>query len=274
MKIATFYDHILDISRQEGISTVEALKLAREMGVEAVEASGNNIVGREDEMGQELAMADMAISTVPAYFDFGRDGDVERQATPILEAARFLGADKLLVIPGFFAEEDSPEQREAQLVCMEEGVNKLAELAAGYGVSLVMEEYDSELAPYSTMEGVRRFLDRCPGLSAAFDSGNFRFAAQDLLEAYDLLKDRIAHVHLKDRAYSQSNGEEPKMAVDGVPMYPAPVGGGDLPLEKLMDLLKRDGYDGIYTIEHYGSNMTLDYLRQSVAWVKEQLGKE
>ena len=247
MKIATFYDHILDISRQEGISTVEALKLAREMGVEAVEASGNNIVGREDEMGQELAMADMAISTVPA---------------------------KLLVIPGFFAEEDSPEQREAQLVCMEEGVNKLAELAAGYGVSLVMEEYDSELAPYSTMEGVRRFLDRCPGLSAAFDSGNFRFAAQDLLEAYDLLKDRIAHVHLKDRAYSQSNGEEPKMAVDGVPMYPAPVGGGDLPLEKLMDLLKRDGYDGIYTIEHYGSNMTLDYLRQSVAWVKEQLGKK
>lgn len=50
-KIATFYDHIVDVSRQEGCSVVEALKLARELGVEAVEASANNLVGREDEMG-------------------------------------------------------------------------------------------------------------------------------------------------------------------------------------------------------------------------------
>ena len=37
-KIATFYDHIVDVSRQESCSVVEALKLARELGVEAVEA--------------------------------------------------------------------------------------------------------------------------------------------------------------------------------------------------------------------------------------------
>ena len=103
-KIATFYDHIVDVSRQESCSVVDALKLARELGVEAVEASANNIVGREDEMGQELAMADLSISSVPSYFDFGRDFDVERQALPIVEAAQYLGADRLLVIPGFFQE--------------------------------------------------------------------------------------------------------------------------------------------------------------------------
>ena len=111
-KIATFYDHIVDVSRQESCSVVEALKLARELGVEAVEASANNIVGREDEMGQELAIADLSISSVPSYFDFGRDFDVERQALPIVEAAQYLGADRLLVIPGFFQEGDSPEERE------------------------------------------------------------------------------------------------------------------------------------------------------------------
>ena len=182
-KIATFYDHIVDVSRQESCSVVEALKLARELGVEAVEASANNIVGREDEMGQELAMADLSISSVPSYFDFGRDFDVERQALPIVEAAQYLGADRLLVIPGFFQEGDSPEEREAQLEGMVEGVNRLADLAAGYGLSLVMEEYDSEAAPFSSAAGMRYFLDRCPGLACAFDTGNFRFAGEDLLEA-------------------------------------------------------------------------------------------
>ena len=31
-KIATFYDHIVDISRQENMFVVDALKLARELG--------------------------------------------------------------------------------------------------------------------------------------------------------------------------------------------------------------------------------------------------
>lgn len=67
-KIATFYDHIVDISRQENMFVVDALKLARELGVEAVEASANNILGREDEFGQEIAMADMEISRHPRLF--------------------------------------------------------------------------------------------------------------------------------------------------------------------------------------------------------------
>ena len=271
-KIATFYDHIVDVSRQESCSVVDALKLARELGVEAVEASANNIVGREDEMGQELAMADLSISSVPSYFDFGWDFDVERQALPILEAAQYLGADRLLVIPGFFQEGDSPEEREAQLEGMVEGVNRLADLAAGYGLSLVMEEYDSEAAPFSSAAGVRYFLDRCPGLACAFDTGNFRFAGEDLLEAYDLLRDRVAHVHLKDRSFVQRNGEGPKVAMDGTPLYPCPVGGGDLPVAEVVSRLRRDGYGGIYTIEHYGASSALDYLRRSIGWVKEQLG--
>ena len=117
-KIATFYDHIVDISRQENMFVVDALKLARELGVEAVEASANNILGREDEFGQEIAMADMEISAIPAYFHFERDTDVKRQAAPILEAAQFLGAPRLLVIPGFWEEGASPQEREAQTAQM------------------------------------------------------------------------------------------------------------------------------------------------------------
>ena len=107
-KIATFYDHIVDVSRQESCSVVDALKLARELGVEAVEASANNLVGREDEMGQELAMADLSISSVPSYFDFGRDFDVERQALPIVEAAQYLGAVPAAGHPRVFSRRGIP----------------------------------------------------------------------------------------------------------------------------------------------------------------------
>ena len=44
-----------------------------------------------------------------------------------------------------------------------------------------------------------------------------------------------------------------------------------MPLEELMAQLKQDGYDGTYTIEHYGSNATLEYLRKSMEWVKARL---
>ena len=121
------------------------MKEAKALGIEKLEISGNNILGREDELGQELAYTELGISGIPAYFDFGRDLDVKKQSEPILEAARYLGADKLLVIPGFLQEQDSREVQEKQIQNMVDSVNALAELAAGYGVALVMEEYDLSL---------------------------------------------------------------------------------------------------------------------------------
>ena len=43
-------------------------------------------------------------------------------------------------------------------------------------------------------------------------------------------------------------------------------------LEDILAQLKRDGYDGVYTIEHYGANHALEYLKDSVAWVQARLG--
>lgn len=270
-RIATFYDHMKDIARQEGCTVVEAMQEAARLGVELLEISQNNILGREDELGQELAFTGLGISSIPSYFDFGRDTDVDKQSEPVLEAAKYLGADKLLVIPGFFQEGDGPEERERQTQSIADCINRLADKAANYGLSLVMEDFDSELAPYSTGAGLRRFLDSCPKLSCCFDTGNFRYMAEDELAVYELLKDRIGHVHLKDRAYAQANGEQPKTAIDGKNIYPAPVGYGELQIAEIIARLKRNGYDGAYTIEHYDSNATLDYLKKSAAWVKEHL---
>lgn len=262
-QIATFYDHIKDISRQRGISLMDAMGLARQLGVEALEVNQNNMIGREDEVGQELAFHDMSISAVPSYFDFGRDPDVARQALPTLEAASYLGAKKLLVIPGFLDQNDPPQERERQTQAMVDGVCRLAELAGQYGLSLVMEEYDNPAAPFSTTQGVLRFLQGCPALSACFDTGNFLPAGEEVLEAWEALKSRVGHVHLKDRGLA---GEG-----DARRMVPSPVGAGALPLAKAVELIRAQGYDGAYTLEFYNSPDTLSFLEQSVAWLKSQL---
>lgn len=266
-KIGLFYDHVNVLAREEKCSIQDALRFVREQGIELLEISQNNLVGREDEVCRELAWAGLGVSAVPAYFDFGRNDDIVRQCQPTLEAARFIGADKLLVIPGFLGEDDPPEERERQTLAMAEGINRLADMASGYGITLVMEDFDSQMAPFSTIDGVAGFLNRCPALSCCFDTGNFLFMGEDALAAYQRLKDRIAHVHLKDRSLSPILGDSPKTAVNGKTLYPCPVGAGEIPMEELLDRLARDGYSGDVILEFYGASPMKKAVEESVNWV-------
>ena len=270
-KICTFYDHVTDISKQEKISQEEALREVRNLGVELLEVSQNNLLGKEEEIGNTLSRAGLGISSIPSYFNFGVDTDVEKQSAPTLEAARKLGVKRILVIPGFFKKEDTPAQRETQIQNMIGCIDRLAELADKDGISLIMEDYDNVLAPFSTIEGVHRFVTQCPALSCCFDTGNFRFSAQDELTAYETLKDSITHVHLKDRAYRPIGEGHTITALDGQELYPAPVGSGDLNLGEIMVRLKRDGYQGDFSVEHYGAGNMLGFMKQSVNWVKERM---
>lgn len=269
MQLATFYDHMKDMAHEEKISLTEALQRLKALGITHMEVSVNNLLGREDEVGRELSFVGIEISSIPVWFDFGRDADVDRQSGPVLEAARYLGAKKILAIPGFFQEGDSPEEKNRQMESMAQCLNRLAEKAAGYGVSLVMEDYDSLLAPFSTAEGLEYFLERCPGLSCCFDTGNFPFAGEDPEEAYARLRGRITHVHLKDRAFSPRWGEYAVTAADGQLLYPAPVGKGEVPIGGILSRLVEDGYEGVCTIEHYGAQNMGAALEESVAWLRE-----
>ena len=271
-KLSTFYDHVSDIAKQEGISMPEALETVKALGIDLLEVSTNNLGEDFRAVGEEIARAGLAVSTIPAYFNFGTDTDVEKQSLPVLEAAGALGVGQILVIPGFIAPEvtDAAErkaQRDSMAVC----INRLGELAAKYGVSMIMEDFDNQTAPFATAEEVRGFLDDCPALDCCFDTGNFRYMAGDELEAYALLRDRIRYVHLKDRAYAGAPGEWAPAAIDGQKLYASPVGYGEMKIKKILELLKADGYTGPLSIEHYGAPNMLEYLKKSAEWVKSQM---
>ncbi len=266
--IATFYDHILDISKQEGCSVGEALQEAKKLGVAALEVSCFNTAGRAEELSHELASAGLGVTTMPAFFSFESDGEVENRAKGIFEDAKAIGAKTLLVIPGFIPEGEDPEECTRRRI---ERTKRLSELADREGLALTMEDFDNESSPIATSRGMLRFMDAVPGLSACFDTGNFYFAGEDALEAYERLRGRIGHVHLKDRALGTDFGTEQRRTTSGGPMNPSPVGAGVIPMGELLDRIRAGGYRGAYTIEHYGAAPMLECLKRSVEWLVQRL---
>jgi len=72
------------------------------------------------------------------------------------------------------------------------------------------------------------------GVYVTFDTTHIGTMSVDLLDAYDVFKDRIANIHLSD--------------YDGRSQHLLP-GKGHLPLEKLLMQVKRDRFEGIITLE-------------------------
>lgn len=268
--IATFYDHIADIAKQEGCSVPEALREAGKLGVTALEVSCFNTAGQADKLARELSEAGMDVTTMPSFFSFESDTDVESQAEKIFADAKTIGAKKLLVIPGFIPEGADREACPRQII---DCTKRLGELADRAGFVLTIEDFDNERSPISDSSGMLRFMDAVPGLTACFDTGNFYFAGEDALDAFERLRGRIGHVHLKDRSLTEDFGTEPRKTVDGSPMHPSPVGAGVIPMGELLEKFMDGGYNGPYTIEHYGAEPMLECLKRSVEWLRARLGE-
>lgn len=93
-------------------------------------------------------------------------------------------------------------------------------------------------------KGCKELMDNfaCDNFRAIFDFANFVQAPQDTLEAYELLKDYIAYIHVKDAFLK--NGS----------VVPAGMGDGNVAiiLKKLFD----SGYQGFLSLEPHLFNFT------------------
>lgn len=98
----------------------------------------------------------------------------------------------------------------------------------------------------------KKLLDAFGGKSfkAVFDFANFVQAKQDTMEAYELLKDHIAYVHVKDAVWESG-------AV-------VPAGMGDGQVAEILKKMLSDGYRGFLSLEpHLGDFDGFHLLEQS-----------
>lgn len=265
MKLAVFYHHIAEAAMQTGKSIDEILSAVKSFGIDYAEVDLGDILESESII-YALDRAEMKISSIYGFYNFSNSPDGSAGMRHVDLAAEY-GAEKIMIIPGFYTTADENihlKERENMIIA----THTLCRYAESKNIIPTIEDFDDFNSPIADAEGMLRFLERIPQLKVTFDTGNFMYSCQDELHAFSLLKDRIAHVHCKDRSLVCNQNCEEKLTVDGRAMYPSPVGKGCIKMKEIIHNLNSMGYDGIFTIEHFGADNQLEYIKKSAETLK------
>lgn len=140
----------------------------------------------------------------------------------------------------------SEEESKRHLELMIESFSELCRYAEGSGVTITFENQSEPRRPDSYAENIKTVLNAVDGLMYVFDSGNYFCVKRDTLQAYEMLKDRIVHIHAKDWTYSPYGD----FASADLPRYKgAPLGCGVVPLAEIAEKAKADNYKGSAVVE-------------------------
>lgn len=275
-KYSTFYHHISEAARERGCTMDEMLAQVRAWGIQYVELD-RDAIGTTDEeilaLGQQLARNDIKPASIYGHYGWDHDAALPTEDDLLLRQAKLLGCERIMIIPGFYsdlADSDNCAREQARMIA---GTKRLAELASAQGLTATIECYDHAKSPIATIEGMKAFTEAAPELCVTLETGNYLFSGDDILEAQQVFRQRVRHVHLKDRFLpSKAPGScpsgDPTTATTGLVMYPCPVGHGHIPMSTVLDELDKWGYEGVMTIEHFGVASYYDAIHDSITWLK------
>lgn len=149
----------------------------------------------------------------------------------------------------------------------------------GVTITLENEAHDATRSP----EGMRRIIEAMdsPRFRTNFDATNYYQSGYEAFPgAYEILKDLIAYVHIKNGCvFRPEFGHRPECrgghmtgTLAGNDIYYPVAGDGAVNIDGLMRRLREDGYDGWYTLEpHTTPEIALAYYREETAFVRERL---
>ena len=116
-----------------------------------------------------------------------------------------------------------------------ESLEKIAELAGGLGLQVLVENMDRT---FNSVDQIREALIRLPKIGFHLDAGhaNLNVERNRTGEFIAAFRDRLVHVHLSDNF-----GKSEDLHL--------PLGAGNIQWKKIIGLLKSSGYDGTITLE-------------------------
>ena len=241
-KISIFCDHIESIVRQQGISFAEAAAALKEAGYQGADI-------RVFQRPEEIRILDSlgfehACAITDIDYSKGEQKELEDATLAFMEEKGF---DRLLLVPGLVPADFTDADKNAE----RQRIAAFAARVAAKGYTIMVEDYDNNRSLCYNAERIDSLFAVSRDLELVFDTGNFLFAGEDAMEQFTHFRNRIAHVHLKDRT-----------APDDMACVPA--GEGCIPIAEIVRQLLADGYDGWLTVEQYGSRNMLEDSKTAI----------
>ena len=243
-EVAVDLDEQLAALAAEGIGHVE---LRSAWGVNVVDMDAALL----DRAARELEAAAAGVSAIgspvgKASLD-GHPSEELGRLRAALDAAERLGARLVRVFSFYVPDGRYAERRDEVLRRM----SAWATEAAARGVILVHENESNIYG--DTAERCRDLVESVgsPALRVAFDPANFvQCGVRPMTEAWPLLREHVAHVHIKDAVAVARDAPYPAPAPEGALMLSVrPAGEGDGEVRDLLRELDRCGYEGFLTLE-------------------------
>ncbi len=237
-KITGFADEIdgqLDVQ-------ISSLKKLNIKFVEMRGVDGNNLIYHDNAKVNEIKrkLNDAGISLSELGTPLGKIGITDsfdkhfEEFKRAVEIAHMMNTKNIRMF-SFYIPGDSVESRAKYRNEVFDRIGRFVDYARGNDVILLHENEKGiygEKAPEC-----RELMDEfgCECFKAIFDFANFVQADQDTLEAYRLMKDYIAYIHIKDAL--RGSGKV------------VPVGYGDGNVKEILDDLFTNGFDGFLSLE-------------------------
>lgn len=133
-----------------------------------------------------------------------------------------------------------------------EMMNELAEYAASFEVKICTEDFDPRPDFICSAESCLEALSYAPQAGLAFDTGNFLIADDNPKDIFPLVKDRVMHVHVKEKRLVPPDTEgKLQKSLAGKCYLPAPYGEGNACIAECVALLKENHYKGWLSVESF-----------------------
>jgi len=158
---------------------------------------------------------------------------------------------------------------------MKRAYGQILEVAEKYKMIINIEPHGYYTTKPEFMEKMLAFVDS-PYLKMNMDTGNTFIAGQDPVPFLEQFKDKVSHVHIKD--VSKSLADSLRGELTGIAVSQCAIGEGvnKENIEKCIDILVDNNYDGVVSLECEGDGgpmieRSLKYVRGLVEEANKKL---
>jgi len=248
--------------------------------MEVVVSSGFDVSTEEKRkrFAEKLESEGVKVCAILVENDFGRE-DAEAEIKWVVDAckvAQEIGVNVVRINSVMRVKPDVPEENYVKRTvgCVKEILKRTSDLE----VSLAMENH-------GFIGNKREFISKIlqevnsERMGLTLDTGNFYWYGYPLAEVYEIIDSfasYVKHTHLKNLKFSVERRNVMRKPGEGWPKTAAPLYEGDIDLGRIVESLRKAGYDGDLTIEdeslgNYKPEERLTIIKKDIEHVKSLL---